>query len=269
MTTSDNISLLPTVDFLEHAAKKQWGANNDYGVGFSPVVPEFFSTTNSEWLCLNSESEFLASPLGTAAFKSPFNYTRPESSPTFVALDDISIEQRKIGKAKSLFLFRIGESQPEIITVSNYDKNPDNITTAPPLNCFSRECLSWFDTNNDWYVGLGLNNNSITILTDNSSGVIINDSNEITDDMVTSSSKIPSTLIELVGLSSTSSPYVSVCFGSGIHYQGDVNTMFLYSVNGDDSLVAFAGQFTKNQTSVEFSSIDIEISFQSTDTIIV
>ena len=49
MTITDyvsSVSLLPTVEFLEYVAQKQFGTNNSYGLGFSALVPEFSSTTN-------------------------------------------------------------------------------------------------------------------------------------------------------------------------------------------------------------------------------
>jgi hypothetical protein len=252
------------VEFLELVAKKQWDSTVSYGLGVSTIVPMFHSTTNSEWLCLNSESEFLTSPQGTVSIKNPFAYTRPESSPVYISYSDISIPKNKINGAKSLFLFRIGEGGNEVVTVSNYDKKPDNVTTAPPLDCFSRECMTWFNTNNDWYIGLGLNDNSISTLLNNGSVIVDDSSKNILNDIITSSSIIAPSTVELLELPSTDSPYVSIYFGGGIIYKGDeINTLFLYSVDDNDSLVAFAGQFTNNQTSVSYGFLEVEIGFQS------
>ena len=267
MTSPDyisSISLLPTVDFLEYIAKKQWGSEASYGVGLSTITPLFYSSTNSEWLCLNSESEFLESSLGTKSIKTPFGYTRPESSPVLVSFNDLSIPSNKIAKAKSLFLFRIGDNGNEVISVSNYDKNSDNTTTAPPLDCFSRECLSWFNTSIDWYIGIG--SDTLESLDVDGNIAIVSKSEDILNSLITSSSKVPT---EVSNKPSSDSPYVSVVFGTGIVYQGEaINSLFLYSVDEDDSLVAFAEQF-KGQTSIDFAFLDIEISFQSNQIIII
>jgi hypothetical protein len=182
----------------------------------------------------------------------------------YISYSDISIPKNKINGAKSLFLFRIGEGGNEVVTVSNYDKKPDNVTTAPPLDCFSRECMTWFNTNNDWYIGLGLNDNSISTLLNNGSVIVDDSSKNILNDIITSSSIIAPSTVELLELPSTDSPYVSIYFGGGIIYKGDeINTLFLYSVDDNDSLVAFAGQFTNNQTSVSYGFLEVEIGFQS------
>ncbi|HET8686504.1 MAG TPA: hypothetical protein VFM18_07545, partial [Methanosarcina sp.] len=177
MTSPDyasSISLLPTDDFLRYVANKQWGSEASFGVGFSTITPLFYSTTNSEWLCLNSESEFLTSPQGTAAIKNPFSYTRPESSPVFVALDDISVKPQQIRGAKSLFLFRSVGTKSEVITVSNYAKsNTENATTAPPLDCFSRECLSWFSSTSEYFFGFGNLTGSLNELIVDDNGIIL------------------------------------------------------------------------------------------------
>lgn len=267
---SSSISLLPTIEFLEQIASIQLGTDVSYGVGFSTITPLFYSTTNSEWLCLNSEAEFLKSPQGTAAIKNPFDYARPESSPVFVALDDITISSNKLNRAKSLFLFRLDGTNKEILTVSNYSRLSDNITTAPPLDCFSRECLTWFSSSVDWFMGLGLNE-SLETITDGVNFAIVNKSEDLINSIVTSSSKIPATLIESINIPSSNSPYVSIGFGSGIQYSGDgINTLFLYSVDtNNDSLVAFADNFDSNQTSVYFSFIEVEFSFSPNNIVVI
>ena len=272
MTSPDyvsSISLLPTVDFLEYIAKKQWGSEASYGVGFSPIIPEFYSTTNSEWLCLNSESEFLTSPLGTAAIKNPFSYTRPESSPVFVALNDLRVKPTQIKNAKSLFLFRIGDNGNEVISVSNYDKNSDNTTTAPPLDCFSRECLSWFSSDNDWFTGFGNFSGSLSDLILDKEGVIITKSEDIINSLNYSTTQaISHTSIDFYE-PTTLAPYAFIRFGTGVIFepQPDINTVFLFTVNGDDSLVSFAHQGLG--TSPINATIELSISFKSTDIIII
>ncbi|MFM6206961.1 hypothetical protein [Planktothrix sp.] len=272
MTSPDyvsSISLLPTVDFLEYIAKKQWGSEASYGVGFSPIIPEFYSTTNSEWLCLNSESEFLTSPLGTAAIKNPFSYTRPESSPVFVALNDLRVKPTQIKNAKSLFLFRIGDNGNEVISVSNYDKNSDNTTTAPPLDCFSRECLSWFSSDNDWFTGFGYSSQTLISLIVNNEGVITVKSDDILRGIIdNSTTEIPHTNIQILGSVSTLSPWVSIQLSTGvslINTEDKANILFLYSVDkNNDSLVSFAYGYTSPVgQGINYDKIVTQVSFNS------
>lgn len=272
MTTTDyisSISLLPTVDFLEYVAKKQWGTEASYGVGFSPVIPEFYSTTNSEWLCLNSESEFLTSPLGTAAIKNPFSYTRPETIPVFVALNNLRVKPTQIKNAKSLFLFRSIGTKTEVIAVSNYDKISDNVTTAPPLDCFSRECLTWFSSGVDWFIGFGSLSGSLNELVVDNDGVTVDKSEDILEGLNHSTIQLIShTSIDFYK-PTTITPYTFVEFGTGviIQPQPDINTVFLFTVNDNDSLVSFAHQ--NLGTSPVNATIELAISYQSTDIIVV
>ena len=273
MTSPDyisSISLLPTVDFLEYIAKKQWGSEASYGVGLSTITPLFYSSTNSEWLCLNSESEFLESSLGTKSIKTPFGYTRPESSPVLVSFNDLSIPSNKIAKAKSLFLFRIGDNGNEVISVSNYDKNPDNTTTAPPLDCFSRECLSWFSSDNDWFTGFGYNSQTLTSLIVNNEGFVTVKSDDILAGIIDNSTTvIPHTNIQIINTVSTLTPWVSIQLSTSVQYLGDgtddkANLLFLYSVDkNNDSLVAFAHGYTTPFSSVGYDMIITDISFCS------
>jgi len=272
MTTTDyisSISLLPTVDFLEYIAKKQWETEASYGVGFSTIPPLFYSTTNSEWLCLNSESEFLESPQGTAAIKNPFSYTRPESSPVLVSFNDLSIPSNKIVKAKSLFLFRIGDNGSEVISVSNYDKNPDNITTAPLLDCFSRECLSWFSSDVDWFTGFGYSSQTLISLIVNNEGVITVKSDDILRGIIdNSTTEIPHTNIQILGSVSTLSPWVSIQLSTGvslINTEDKANILFLYSVDkNNDSLVSFAYGYTSPEgQGINYDKIVTQVSFNS------
>lgn len=275
-TTTDyasTVSMLPTVEFLELVAKKQWDSNANYGVGISTIVPLFYSTTNSEWLCLNSEAEFLQSPIETVSIKNPLSYTRPESSPVYVAYEDkgISIPATKMSRAKSLFLFRIGESKSEIITVSNYDKTDKNVTTAPPLDCFSRECLTWFSSDVDWYVGFGNLTASLTELIVNEDGAIENKSEDILD-VITGNISLPHSTID-AQIPSTSTPYVILRMGTRIYYEdtiSSINTVFLFGVNSDkDSLVGFADYFETPKTKVDYESIVIGVSYDCQEIIII
>lgn len=270
MTSPDyvsSISLLPTVDFLEYIAKKQWGSEASYGVGFSPIIPEFYSTTNSEWLCLNSESEFLTSPLGTAAIKNPFSYTRPESSPVFVALNDLRVKPTQIKNAKSLFLFRIGANGNEVISVSNYDKNLDNTTTAPPLDCFSRECLSWFPSTTEYFVGFG-NVGLLNELIIDDNGVVLTKSEDILSSIISGSIQpCPHSNIQVMGTASTLTPFVTIQLASTIEYSGDnFNLLFLYDSN---SIAAFVCQFEDNQTEFNCPILLTEVRWNNSDLVII
>lgn len=273
-TTTDyisSVSLLPTRDFLELVAKKQWGTDVSYGLGISTIVPLFYSTTNSEWLCLNSESEFLTSPQGTVAIKNPFSYTRPESSPVYVSYGDITIPSNKISKAKSLFLFRIGEDQNEVITVSNYDKSDKNVTTAPPLDCFSRECMTWFSSDVDWFTGFGTLPNSLSELIVEENGVVTNKSGDILDSLIPNSTKSINYTDISFSTVTTLSPFVTIKFASEVEYvktesTSDYNILFLYN---SDSLVVFVGDIVSKNESFYSESLKTKVCFDSQEVIII
>lgn len=262
MTSPDYItfaSLLPTVEFLEYIANRQ---SEGLEVGVSPVFPVFYSSSNNEWICLNSESEFLSSPSQKVG-KTTAQLV--DSSAMFVFSADGKLSR---SSPKSVFSCRNSGSNREVLWVTNFDRVEEKQTTAPLIDCFSRECLSWFDTAADWFIGLGYQSSLPSLIADDD-GVITGSSSDILNSIITSSPKISSTLIELSSLPSSDSPFVSVCFGSGVRYQGDaVNTLFLYSVDGDDSVVAFASQFDNGQTSVSFAFLEVEISFNK-DVIII
>lgn len=277
-TTTDyisSVSLLPTVEFLEYVAKKQWDSSASYGLGISTIVPLFHSTTNSEWLCLNSEVEFLMTPLGTAAIKNPFSYTRPESSPVYVSYGDITIPSNKISKAKSLFLFRIGENGNEIITVSNYDKTDKNVTTAPPLDCFSRECMTWFSSDVDWFTGFGISSQSLASFVVDDNGIILSKSSDILAGVIPESvTTVDYTNIQVINTVSELTPWVSMQLSTGVQYVGGddnkANILFLYSVDKDnDSLVAFAHGYTAPIISSSYDIIVTNVSFNPEDIVII
>ena len=263
------ISLLPTIDFLEYVAKKQWDSDVSYGLGISTIVPMFHSTTNSEWLCLNTEAEFLNSPIGTVSIKNPFAYTRPESSPVYVSYSDISIPSAKANKAKSLYLFRIDEDgKNEVIMVSNYDKNDQNVTTAPPIDCFSRECMTWFSSDVDWFTGFGVTSQSLASFVVDDNGIILSKSSDILSGSISKSvTTIDYTNIQVINTTSELSPWVSIQLSTGIQYMGveedKANILFIYSVDkDDDSLVAFAHSYT-SPTVQSYDKIITEVSFNS------
>jgi hypothetical protein len=270
-----SVSLLPTVEFLELVAKKQWDSTVGYGLGVSTIIPLFHSTTNSEWLCLNSESEFLESPKGTISIKNPFAYTRPESSPVYISYSDISIPKNKINGAKSLFLFRIGDDGNEIVTISNYDKKPDNVTTAPPLDCFSRECLTWFSSDVDWFTGFGVSSQSLASFVVDDDGIILSKSSDILSGVIPGSvTTVDYTNIQVINTVSTLTPWVEIQLSTGVQYSGGddkANILFLFSVDKDnDSLVAFAHGYTAPVSSlVLYDTIVTDISFSSENIVII
>lgn len=281
-TTTDyasTVSMLPTVEFLEFITKKQWDSNVSYGVGISKIIPRFHSTTSSEWICLNSESEFLQSPIGTVSIKNPLSYTRPESSPVYVAYEDesIIIPATKLSRAKSLFLFRIREENNEVITVSNYDKTGKNVTTAPPLDCFSRECLTWFSSDVEWFTGFGSSSQSLASLVVGDNGIILSKSNDILAGVIPDSvTTVDYTNIQVVNTISTLTPWVSIQLSTGVEFvniegeNSDANILFLYSVNSNsDSLVAFAYGYTSPINSyLAYDRIETQIYFDSSEIII-
>jgi hypothetical protein len=257
---------------LELVAKKQWDSSASYGLGISTIVPMFHSTTNSEWLCLNTEAEFLEAPIGTISIKSPFGYTRPESSPVYVSFNDsVKIDKNKVNKAKSLFLFRIGEEQNEIITVSNYDKKDQNVTTAPPLDCFSRECMTWFSSDVDWFTGFGVSSQSLASFVVNDDGIILSKSSDILSGVISESVKtVDYTNIQVLNTVSELTPWVSIQLSTGVQLTGDneANILFLYSVDKDgDSLVSFAYGYTAPISTIGYNMMITDISFNSEDII--
>jgi hypothetical protein len=267
-----SVSLLPTVEFLELVAKKQWDSGVSYGLGISTIVPMFHSTTNSEWLCLNTEAEFLNSPIGTVSIKNPFAYTRPESSPVYVGYNDISIPSTKANKAKSLYLFRIDEDgKNEVIMVSNYDKKPYNVTTAPPLDCFSRECLTWFSSDVDWFTGFGSLSGSLSELIVDKNGVVTNKSEDVLNNLIIASTKPVNYTDISFSTVTTLSPFVAIKFASEVEYiktesTSDYNILFLYN---SDSLVAFAGDVVSKNESFYSESLKTKVYFDSQEIIII
>ena len=268
--------MLPTLEFLELVAKKQWDSSASYGLGISTIVPMFHSTTNSEWLCLNTEAEFLEAPIGTISIKNPFAYTRPESSPVYIGYNDISIPSAKANKAKSLYLFRIDEDgKNEVIMVSNYDKKDQNVTTAPPIDCFSRECMTWFSSDVDWFTGFGVTSQSLASFVVDDNGIILTKSSDLLSGLITKSvTTVDYTNIQVVNTVSTFTPWVSMQLSTGVQYVGGddnkANIMFLYSVDKDnDSLVAFAYGYTAPISTISYDIMVTDVSFNSEDIIII
>ncbi|MFM6411899.1 MAG: hypothetical protein ACKPFG_08835 [Planktothrix sp.] len=187
----------------------------------------------------------------------------------FVALNDLRVKPTQIKNAKSLFLFRIGDNGNEVISVSNYDKNSDNTTTAPPLDCFSRECLSWFSSDNDWFTGFGYDSQTLTSLIVNNEGFITVKSDDILRGIIdNSTTEIPHTNIQILGSVSTLSPWVSIQLSTGvslINTEDKANILFLYSVDkNNDSLVSFAYGYTSPVgQGINYDKIVTQVSFNS------
>jgi hypothetical protein len=237
----------------------------------------FHSTTNSEWLCLNTEAEFLEAPTGTISIKNPFAYTRPESSPVYVGYNDISIPSAKANKAKSLYLFRIDEDgKNEVIMVSNYDKKPDNVTSAPPIDCFSRECMTWFSSDVDWFTGFGVTSQSLASFVVDDNGIILTKSSDLLSGLITKSvTTVDYTNIQVINTVSELTPWVSVQLSTGVQYMGSeddkANILFLFSVDKDnDSLVAFAHGYTApGKQGFLYDIIETQIYFDSSEIIVI
>lgn len=266
---SSSVSLLPTVEFLDAIAHTQWRTDADYIIAFSTVPAQFYSTTNSEWICLNSESELLSSRFGTALIESNFSYTRPESSPTLIASNEINIPDKQLNSARSLFLYRSDGETEEIIFNSNFSRNGRNQTTAPLLDCFSRECMSWFPSSSDYFIGFGSLAGSLTELIVSEDGVIINKSEEILSGLIEGSTQaIAHSSIQFTA-ATTETPFVLIQFGSDVEYididnesTPDPNILFLFSTQENDSLVCFAYKYTAPQaTSLTYDSIGTKVSF--------
>lgn len=265
---SSSVSLLPTIEFLEQIASVQFGTESSYGIGFSKLKPEFFSTTNSEWLCLNSESEFLTSSIENVKIKNPFEYSRNDSSPVHIAVNELSVKSNVLSDTNSIFLYRLNGKNQEIITVSNYDKNPDNITTAPPLDCFSRECLSWFGSDIDWFVGFGDISGSLNKLEFGDNVIVISKSENILSSLIEGSEiSCPYSNISVLGSITTLSPFVNIQFSTSAEYNQtpNYNCIFLYN---SDNIVSFACQFEEPQRA-SYNTIDLNISFSNDDIIII
>lgn len=271
-------SFLPTLEFLEDISKRQWSSIVEYAIAFSEVVPLFHSTTNSEWICLNSESELLDTKFGTVAVKKTFDYITQELSPVFVAQNSIQINKKLARKANSIFLYRINGDAEEIILNSNYpSKTIENQTTAPLLDSISRECLLWFDSTSEYFTGFGVLTGSLVELVVDSDGVITSKSDEILSGLIPESVQLcPFTSIQVINETSTLTPYVSIQFSTRVEYLNEnpefnPNILFLFSVDGNnDTLVSFAKQYPEKQENpIVYDNIIIDINWVSEEIVII
>lgn len=279
MTTTDYVSsvnLLPTIEFLENVSRTQWTTDTSYAIAFSTAPYRFFSTTNSEWVCLNSESELLGSKFGTASIKTNFNSSRPDSSPALLSFNDLKIPVKSVKNAQSVFLYRNDGQTEEIILNANFSKSGDNQTSAPLLDCFSRECMSWFSSEADYFIGFGSMSSSLSELIVNDDGVIISKSEDILSSLIPESTQsCPYTSIQIINTVSSLTPYVTIQFSTGVEYINtestpNPNIIFLFSVKNSNSLVSFAGQYTAPQlTELSYSSIETKIYWQNQEVTII
>jgi hypothetical protein len=174
-------------------------------------------------------------------------------------------------------LFRIDEDGiNEVITVSNYDKKDRNVTTAPPLDCFSRECLTWFSSDVDWFTGFGVSSQSLASFIVDDNGIILSKSSDILSGLITKSvTTVDYTNIQVTNTTSEATPWVSVQLSTGVQYMGTeddkANILFLFSVDKDgDSLVAFAHGYTAPiLQDIGYDNIEAQIYFDNSEIIII
>jgi hypothetical protein len=160
--------------------------------------------------------------------------------------------------------------------VSNYDKKPDNVTTAPPLDCFSRECLTWFSSDVDWFTGFGVTSQSLASFVVDDNGIILTKSSDILAGVIPESvTTVDYTNIQVLNTVSELTPWVSIQLSTGVQYMGSeddkANILFLFSVDkDDDSLVAFAHGYTApGKQGFLYDIIETQIYFDTSEIIII
>lgn len=282
-TTTDyvsSVSLLPTTDFLNDIAHRQWATESDYFIGFSPVQLNFFSSANSEVICLNSESELLSSEYGAIKLSNPFAHSRPELSPILSVYQKgkyLALSQ----KPTSFFLYRLEEDKTKsVILASNVKDNPEDTTEAPPLDCFSRECMTWFSSDTDYFIGFSSysdNLSGIGSIADGSSIAATTPSSDILSNLIDySTASISHTSIQVVNTASMIEPFVRIQFCTGVQYSvtstsPDPNILLLYGVNSqNDSLVSFVHDFgSKTSGDILLGAVTVEISWNPENIVII
>ena len=271
---SSSVSLIPTTDFLDEISHTQWSTESDYFVSFSPVELEFFASASNEVICLNSESELLNSGYGDVKIKNPFAYSRPESSPV-LSVYQSSRYLVPSRKPKSIFLYRLTDSKSkEVILASNFNTSP---VEAPPLDAFPRECLSWFNSETDYFIGFGSYTDAIGTIADGDSVAVTALSSEILTGAIDfSTSAIPYTSIQVVNTISPLAPYVKIQFCTSVEYTlsetaPNPNFMFLYGTNSTgDSLVSFVYDFGEGATDdILFGAVTVDISWNPEDIVVI
>jgi hypothetical protein len=284
-TTTDyvsSVSLLPTVEFLETIPKRQWSTENDYYVSFSPIDPIFHFSENDEVICLGSESDFLESSYGDAKIKNPFAYTRPESSPVLSVYQTVRILNPK-QKPKSSFLYRKKtDGSKEVILVSDSIPSPSkssdtNAIEAPLSDSFARECLSWFDSSADYFIGFGSISGDVGTIADGDSIAIISKSEDILAGAIDfSTASIPYTNIQVVNTVSALTPFVKIEMCTGVEYtqsgtSPNPSFLFLYTVNSSsESVVSFLHDFKEQVTKdMLYGEVTTSISWSPQDIVII
>lgn len=114
---ASTITLLPTVEFLEYVNAQQM---KDLEIGFGTAIPRFYSSTNSEWICLNSVSEFANLP--TYPIKNSTTKTELTSDALFL-FSSTAKTTKTLGQSKSVFLCRNTEGEKDILLISNLGKS--------------------------------------------------------------------------------------------------------------------------------------------------
>ena len=146
------------------------------------------------------------------------------------------------------------------------------------MDCFSRECLSWFSSDVDWFTGFGVSSQSLASFVVDDNGIILSKSSDILAGVIPESvTSVSYTNIQVIGTTSTISPWVSIELSTGVQLiaseenQGKANILCLFSVDdNNDSLVAFAHGYTSSQkNNIYYDSMLINISFSSNDIVII
>jgi hypothetical protein len=143
------------------------------------------------------------------------------------------------------------------------------------LDCFSRECLTWFSSDVDWFTGFGVSSQSLASFVVDDNGIILTKSSDLLSGIITKSvTTVDYTNIQVVNTVSTFTPWVSIQLSTGVQYMGGdddkANILFLYSVDKDnDSLVAFAYGYTAPISTVSYDTMVTDVSFNPEDIIII
>ena len=266
------ISLLPTVEFLETIERNQWNSDSSYFVGFSLTPPSFFSSTNDQLICTNNQSELLSSLIDEVQIVDRFSQNF--SAPILISSNTIKAKPQK--KAKSLCLFRSQEDKSQIILNANIDFiGSANQTCAPLAESFSDESLLFFDSKADWFIGFGSFSDTLEeyLSKEDNFRVCKTNSEDILSSVVHSHS-VPVDSFQAVS-ASTSTPFASITIGTAINYISeppdlpDINLLFLFSVNENDSVVAFAGQFSEPQKKIDYEMLLINVEWDNRDIVII
>jgi hypothetical protein len=146
------------------------------------------------------------------------------------------------------------------------------------LDCFSRECLTWFSSDVDWFTGFGVSSQSLASFVVNDDGIILTKSSDLLETIIeNSTASLPYTSISILNTISELTPWVSLQLSTGVSYisqpelTDQANTLFIYSVDSNaDSLIAFSYGFTAPLSQgISYDMIITDISFSSEDIVII